>query len=268
MDLSIILEDWPYDEEHEANNIRKVVGIDGRLKVQVRLRHGVIQWEAEGRPDGVRPYGFETTVDYCENLLTKHVSIPRRRGKSGFRLDYGLMHDLRDEICQYRRRRAAFMKIGDFSRALKDAEQHLRALALIRNYCRDGRLVFELDRRRPRILLDRARSEAFLHLQQDQAEQAVQALNRGIWEIEQFLSDYGEDSDPATSKERNVLIDLRRSIRERYDIPLTDQELLDTLRAEQQVAIKEQNYEMAARLRDKINSILARLGKRGWPAAH
>ena len=36
---------------------------------------------------------------------------------------------------------------------------------------------------------------------------------------------------------------------------LTDEELLYSLQAEQKVAIHEEDYEMAARLRDKINSL-------------
>ena len=75
MDLSIILSDWPYDREHKASNIRKVAGIDGRLKLQVRLPSGIIQWDADGRPDGTRPYGFNTVADYCQELMAKHAAI-------------------------------------------------------------------------------------------------------------------------------------------------------------------------------------------------
>ena len=66
MDLSIITDNWPYDEEEEANNVRKVAGIDGRMKSQVGIPGGVIQWELDGRPDGSTPYGCASVLEYCE----------------------------------------------------------------------------------------------------------------------------------------------------------------------------------------------------------
>jgi protein-arginine kinase activator protein McsA len=46
-------------------------------------------------------------------------------------------------------------------------------------------------------------------------------------------------------------------------VPLNDEELLHSLRVEQEIAIRRENYEMAARLRDKIKA----LQHRGGPAA-
>ena len=263
MDLSIVLNDWPYDREHKASNIRKVAGIDGRLKLQVRLPNGIMQWDADGRPDGTRPYGFNTVADYCQELVAKHAAIAPGAAAGTFRLALGLVEELQEEMRQFDQRRTALLKMGDFGRALRDAEHSIRALEIIRTYGREYGRALKLDRHRPRLLMDRARSAASLYVQQDDAENALKALNRGIKDIERFLSDHGIEEEMTRYRERQILIVMRRSLRERYDVPLTDEELLDALKAEQEVAIQEENYELAARLRDKINSVLQRIAKEG-----
>jgi len=71
LDLNIILKDWP----HENGNIkvRKIAGLDGREKLQLRVDLGVLQMEIAGRPDGRRPHN-------CESLLEYHQKAgdPRR----------------------------------------------------------------------------------------------------------------------------------------------------------------------------------------------
>src|SRR6266849_7921363 len=63
LDLNTLLRDWPH--EPGAIKVRKIVGLDGRQKLQLRIDLGVLQMEVTGRPDGVRPHG-------CESLLTYH----------------------------------------------------------------------------------------------------------------------------------------------------------------------------------------------------
>src|SRR5256885_8798983 len=63
LDLNTILKDWPH--ENRAIKVRKILGLDGRQKLQLRIDLGVLQMELAGRPDGTRPHG-------CESLLTYH----------------------------------------------------------------------------------------------------------------------------------------------------------------------------------------------------
>ncbi len=263
MDLGVILNDWPYDEQDEVNNIRKVAGIDGRLKLQIRLRDGVCQWELEGRPDGRRPYGFDSVLAYCRSFIEKRLSVTPPDEQPGFSLDPELLDELKTELLGYAKRRMALFRIGDYARALGDARHELDVLAVLCGYGGDKKEAFQYDRYRPRVIAARARAEALLAIQQQQVQRAVQALCEGIEEIENFFREYGLEGRVSRSPERRALIDLRRSLRERHSIPLTDEELLGTLRAEQQVAIDRENFEMAARLRDKINRLLNNLGSTG-----
>jgi len=261
MDLAIIVDGWPFDEKEQANNIRKVVGLDRRLKLQIRLRDGVIQWEVEGPPAGGRPYGRDSVLAYCRELVEGFLAAGGEAAPVKFRLGRGLLDDLERELQDYTRRREAFMLIGDYAHALNDARHALEILEFVRQWEDDAGAVFHLDRCRPQIIADKARAEALLAVQEEQMQRAVRALSRGIEEIEQFYHDHGLGGQLLKSRERKRLVDYRRSLRERYSVALTDAEILRALQAEQQVAIEQENYEAAARLRDKISLLRQKMSR-------
>ena len=256
MDLDIILKDWPFDEQEEANNIRKIVGLDGRIKLQLRLRDGVIQWELSGRPDGASPHGFDSALEYCRFLVANHASRP---GESAFCLDQQLVDDLEEELVDYSRRLTALLRIGDYDHARSDAAHGLGVLALLRQSGGDRAMALEYDRYRPQLISDRARAEALLAAQTELWQEAVGALNCGIGEIERYFQDNHRAAELLKNPQRERLVELRRSLRERHNIPLTDQELLQSLEAEQELAIVKEDFEMAARLRNKIRLVQERL---------
>src|SRR6478752_911674 len=69
LDLNDLLRDWPH--EPGQLKVRKIVGTDGREKLQLRIDLGLIQMETSGRPDGQRPHD-------CESLLEYHRQRIRR----------------------------------------------------------------------------------------------------------------------------------------------------------------------------------------------
>ena len=258
MDVKIILDGWPFDDAHEANNVRKIVGLDRRMKLQIRLRNGLIQWEVEGPPSGERPYGFDSALHYCRRLVENLGGLDPEPGEESC-LDESMVEDLEAELRDYNKRRHAFLLIGDYVHAVSDAQHALDILAFVREASSDLTVVYRFDRFRPQIIADRARAEALLELRREQHQRAVKALNGGIEEVEAFFLSHGMEAGMARSRERQGLVDFRRSLRERYNIPLTDVELLSALKAEQRVAVEQEDYEMAARLRDKISLIEERL---------
>src|SRR5258708_38408808 len=60
-DLRKYLDKWPYDPDH---NVRLVRGKDGRQIMLVRQFMGLEQYEVEGRPDGQRPRGMESSLEF------------------------------------------------------------------------------------------------------------------------------------------------------------------------------------------------------------
>ena len=69
LDLNTILKDWPY--ESGTIKVRKITGLDGREKLQLRVDLGVLQMEMRGRPDGRRPHNCESLLDYHQRRATR-----------------------------------------------------------------------------------------------------------------------------------------------------------------------------------------------------
>ncbi len=67
VDLTKILSQWPF--EPGKINVRLIEGEDGEHKIQVRLDLGILQMELDWRPDGVRPHGFDSLLEYYESRL-------------------------------------------------------------------------------------------------------------------------------------------------------------------------------------------------------
>jgi hypothetical protein len=69
LDLNTILKDWP----HENGNVkvRKITGLDGREKLQLRVDLGVLQMEVTGRPDGERPHNCESLLEYHQRRAVR-----------------------------------------------------------------------------------------------------------------------------------------------------------------------------------------------------
>ena len=63
LDLNDLLRDWPH--EPGMIKVRKILGSDGKEKIQLRIDLGLIQMETSGRPDGQEPQGLV-------NLLLKY----------------------------------------------------------------------------------------------------------------------------------------------------------------------------------------------------
>lgn len=66
-DLRTILDGWSY--EPGKISVRKIIGRDGREKLQTRVDLGVLQLECTGRPDGLRPHGCESLLEFHDQRL-------------------------------------------------------------------------------------------------------------------------------------------------------------------------------------------------------
>src|ERR1043166_4331588 len=70
-DILPLLKGWDY--EPGTINVRKINGADGQPKLQMRLDLGLLQMELDGRPDGTRPHGCDSLLDYFEKLLREQI---------------------------------------------------------------------------------------------------------------------------------------------------------------------------------------------------
>jgi len=249
-DLNCILGDWDHDPVDDTKNVRKIVGLDGKEKVQVRVRGGLLQWDIEARPDGTRPHGFESLLHYYKHLLETHIN--KQGSNEGFRLTSAQSMAAEGEMTDYYQRRVVLFQLGEFERARDDALHNLELMDLLKAYVSSERIVMEQERYRPFVIMDRARAEAAICINNGQHAEAIESVDNGITEIEAFYGEHNRNDLIKESQELDILKKLKTKLRDQYNIPLTFEEKLSSLEDTLKNAIENEDYELAARLRDQI----------------
>lgn len=254
-DLSYILKGWEYDPTDERANVRTVIGADGELKVQLRVRFGVLEFCADGVPEG----GGESHLDTLHRELASYRA--RKGSEEGFEINAMRTAQASQELMDYYQRRVCFFMLGDYRRAMRDAEHNLELMATLRKFSVDHEAAFSHDRYRAFVMMDRARAAAMLAVEQDDMDRAVGELDDAMSSITDFYKEYSQEDLIEVSKEIDVLKNLKEDLRKDYNIPLSDTEHIEALRQEQVRAIAHQEYEKAARLRDEIAELEKRLSR-------
>ncbi len=243
-DLTNLLREWPYDEEHM---IRKILADDGREVLQVRLPLGIEQYELEERPDGLHPNGFESVLDEVEAELAAHVE--REGSAAGFEVDHDTATRLHGEGLLYYYRYLMLFQINDFERVSRDTEHNLRLCRILEEYCpieEDRNAVLQF---KPYILRMNAMARAMTAVNQHTKGVARSIIESAIDEIESL-----EDIDAAAFRfERVRSVNYLKSALEQIDDQVGDAE--EHLQRQLSQAVEEENYERAAELRDQLRNL-------------
>lgn len=254
LDIGDILSDWPYEPGEVT--ARKIRGSDGREKIQLRLDLGLLQMEAEGRPDGKRPHGFESLLEYYEHVRHKHIE--QTGSDEGFELDEQACELLRGEGVMYYHRYLATFVLEDYEAVERDSLRNLRLFDLCNNYAREESDRFILEQYRPYVLMMSARARARMALRHNRPRTALAATRKGIKEIEDFYRRFDQDDAVETSGEIAILKAMGTEIQARVPVhPL--KRLRDSLAK----ALAEERYKDAATLRDQISRATNRSGRDG-----
>ncbi len=245
-DITPTLRGWDY--EPGTINVRKVTGLDGLPKLQMRLDLGLLQMEIAGRPDGTRPHGFESLLEYYENQLAEHK---REVGtQDGFHLTSAQCQSLREEAVMYYQRYLSLFVLEDFSGVIRDTARNLRVLDLCGAFADDEQDRLVLEQYRPYIVMMHARARASVHLRENEHNEALKTVEAGLAEIKKFFQRLGREEGYGESNEVRVLKRLARDIRKRLPV-----DPLEQLARKLRRAIENENYEEAARLRDKMQKV-------------
>jgi hypothetical protein len=245
-DLTDLLARWPH--EPGRINARVVAGTDGRDKVQVRIDLGILQMDVDGRPDGLRPEGFESLLDLQLDRLDRY-----QRGSgagAGFVLTAEECRALREEAVQYYHRYVALFALQDFERVVRDTSRNLRVFDLCRDYA-----ATEVDRQlleqfRPHVVMMRTRGQAELAIGEQQPKQALAVIEHGLGELRSFFEEAGHAEAFEHSNEVQLLRGMRDALVPK--LPASQRvELQERLRA----ALDAENYELAAILRDELRML-------------
>jgi hypothetical protein len=243
-DITPLLKGWDY--EAGTINVRKISGADGAPKLQMRLDLGLLQMEMTGRPDGARPHGYESLLEYFEDQLTDHQK--RNGTELGFHLTRDQCQSLREEAVMYYHRYLSLFVLEDFKGVIRDTDRNLRVLDLCGRYAVEEQDRLILEQYRPYITMMNCRARASMLFHDKRFPDALKIVQDGLNSIRDFFHRFGQDEAYAQSNEVKVLKRFARDIRKRMPLdPITK------LKSQLERAIKGEHYEEAARLRDEIN---------------
>lgn len=244
-DLSKLLDEWPY--EPGAINARLIQGEDGQPRVQIRVDLGILQMYPIGRPDGQRPHGFPSLLEYYEAQLDSRSEEEEGAPAERFSLSPEDCRLLREEAVQYYHRYLALLALEDFEGVVRDTTRNLRVLDLCAAHAETEGDRNVLEQFRPYILMLRSRAMASQALKDNEPKAAVFALDQGLDALRQYFSSVGQPQLFDASAEAEMLRGMRESLVPK--LPVSQHAELRTRLAK---AIENENYELAAILRDEL----------------
>jgi hypothetical protein len=241
-DIRAILANWDFDPDQFQ--VRVITGEDGTEKIQMRINLGLMQMEINGRPDGQRPKGFESLLDWHESRASE-----ARTRDAPFDLNSDDCALLMQEGLQfYYRYRAAF-HLERYDLVARDTARNLRLFAFVARYAARQGDKMEFEQYRPYVEMMHTRALAQQALIQGEYKAALTRIDEGIQAIRRFLLEYHQ-AEEGNCSELRALLDWRRQVeRERPRGPI------EQLEHQLELSVKLENYEEAARIRDQIRRL-------------
>jgi len=252
-DIQPLLDAWPYAPDELT--ARRITGPDGVDKIQMRLELGVLQMNADGRPDGERPDGFESLLEYYEHA--KQCREATRGTSRPFTLSPDDCARLRHESLLYYHRYLCLFCVGDFARMARDTERNLR----VSDFIRDNALLpadrASLEPYRAYVIMMNIRARAGLAAEEGRFAHARGVIEDGIQRIEEALIGGGDAEEIPTSAEIRSLRELLAELDSAT--PATEESAIEAALEE---AIRREDYLAAAEMRDRLFDLRGRPGSR------
>jgi hypothetical protein len=243
-DITDILVSWEFDPD---NQVRVIQANDGREVLQIRQPLGIEQYELDGRPDGKTYEGKECYLDVLKEKLQDYEAASGT--DEGFQVSHEQFQQLQNEGIIYYYRYLVLFQIGDFERTARDTEHNLELCDLVDKYAENEDDKKEILQYRPYILRMFAIAKAMISLHQQLKAAAKEILESAIAEIENMPN----IDTPAFQFERiRSLKYLRSTLKQVLEQKVSP---LEKLKTELEAAVEEENYELAAELRDKIRTL-------------
>ena len=247
VDIGSILNDWPFEPGQVS--ARRIRGADGRDKIQLRLDMGLLQMEVAGRPDGVRPHGFECLLHYYEDQLNTHRHH-HDGSEMGFSVDEDGCERLRNEAQMYYHRYLAEFVLEDYPAVERDTSRNLRAMDFLAMYAREESDRVAMEQYRPYVVMMLTRARARRSAERGNHQDALGTLRRGIERIKRTYQRMGQEELVDESGELAVLRAMIKEFESQVPVDPTAR-----LRGELDKAIREERYEDAATIRDQLKGL-------------
>ncbi len=245
-DIRSITRDWPY--EPGKVTVRRVMGNDGREKIQIRLDLGLLQLENAGRPDGNRPFSFESLLHYYQHKLQEYRQ--RHQSDLAFELNAEDCIQLREEAALYYHRYLACFVLEDFQTVVRDTERNLQVFDLCRRHAANKTDRTALEQYRPYVVMMNARAKSHIALHSQNYRKALQCVQSGLRLIKKYFEDIDQVEQHAKCTEVKVLRRLGRSIRRKMP-----ESPIKALQRKLQAAVGQEEFEKAAELSRRIEHL-------------
>ena len=242
-DLRTILDGWDY--EPGKISVRKIIGKDGREKIQTRIDLGVLQLEATGRPDGKRPFGSESLLEHHLQRLQQHRA--RYGDDDRFVLTPEECRELRHEAYLYYQRYLSQFVLEEFDAVTSDTQRNLRVIDLCEQYAANDYDRRALSNQRAYVSMMYCRASVYGALQERAFDDALARVDEGIRDLVELVEAALGDEEAPCDTELTVLRQLRREVIQRMPA-----DAMPRLEWELQAAVRDEDYERAARIRDQI----------------
>jgi hypothetical protein len=235
--LDHILDQWPFDPEEVL--VRLVQGKDGRDLLQMRIDMGVLQLETVGRPDGSLPHGHETYLDYLLDRVDKEGE--------DYQFSETECNSADREFVQFYHRRICWLRLRRFDLAADDAAHTLHLMDLCRDHSPDPQWTMSHEQYRPFVMFHRIQALAISQLDKDSPETAITEINQGLTDLHELFEQYEAEDHFDEDELVQRLVELRERLRDQFSVGQTLSEKLDD-------AIRNEHYELAAKLRDELKT--------------
>src|SRR5438046_3585172 len=241
LEFNTILRDWP----HENGNVkvRKIAGLDGREKLQLRVDLGVLQMERTGRPDGQRPHNRDSLLEYHQ----RRAARAEEKGE-GYKLTAEECAELQQEGIQYYHRYLSLFQVNDFAGVVRDTQRNLDLFTFVTEHTDREELSWSLQQFRPYVLMMNTRAKASIFLGQGKFGEAMAEIERGRDAITNFFLHSNFPEIASKNSEIAFLDEWLEEVKAKR--PLSK---LEIMQREMETAIASELYERAAELRDAIN---------------
>jgi len=246
-DISQLLAQWDYQPGKVV--VRKFKAKDGQEKIQLRVDLGVLQMNAEGRPDGKRPFGCTSLLEHYQARLYKYVAA-NNGSDEGFKLTAEDCAKLQLEALQYHHRYICLLELEDYAGVIRDAERNLNVFDFVEKHADSQELVWALRQFQPQLLLVLTRARGAQALKVDDFGLAIQVVEEGLERIRGF---YKEHAGAEAAEQSGEILSLEGWLEEiRGRRPLSRRERLERALHD---AVKNEDYERAARVRDELKNL-------------
>ncbi|MCI0744660.1 MAG: UvrB/UvrC motif-containing protein [Verrucomicrobia subdivision 3 bacterium] len=246
-DISHLLNSWEYQPGQVV--VRKFVGKDGVEKIQLRVDLGILQMNAQGRPDGKRPFGHPSLLDYHVARLAQYEA--KHDGSSeGFSLKPEECAKLQLEALQYHHRYICLLQLEDYAGVVRDTERNLKLFEFVSEHAESEELGWALQQFRPQVLMLRARARATQKLMSEDYPSAIEEIENGVGALREF---YESASRPELVEQSAEIQSLQHWLEEiNSKRPLSKREQLENDLSE---AVRREDYEKAAQVRDALRNL-------------